>query len=62
MKVLLDHNMAVQISTLLIGHEVFTAKEMLWDLLENGDLLGAAEEHGFNVMVYRRQEHLLSAK
>jgi len=51
LKVLLDHNVPVQLSRLLTGHEVLTTREMLWDLLENGDLLKAAEEEGFSVMV-----------
>jgi hypothetical protein len=51
LKVLLDHNVPVQLSRLLTGHEAFTAREMLWDLLENGELLKTAEEAAFNVMV-----------
>jgi hypothetical protein len=51
LKVLLDHNVPVQLSRLLTGHDVFTTREMLWDLLENGDLLKAAEEAAFSIMV-----------
>ncbi len=51
MKVLFDNNMPRQLRRSLRGHEVRTAREMLWTLLENGDLLRAAEDSGFNVMV-----------
>jgi len=35
----------------LIKHEVVTSVEMGWLLLKNGDLLAAAENNGFDVMV-----------
>jgi hypothetical protein len=35
----------------LAGHEVRTAIEMGWALLENGHLIGAAEESGFQLMI-----------
>jgi len=50
-KVLFDNNMPRQLRRSLSGHEVRTAGEMLWALLENGDLLRAAEDAGFDVMV-----------
>jgi len=50
-KVLFDNNMPRQLRRSLSGHEVRTAREMLWALLENGDLLRAAEDAGFDVMV-----------
>ena len=51
MKVLLDHNLPIQLRPLLTGCEAFTAREMLWDRLANGILLRAAEETGFAVML-----------
>jgi hypothetical protein len=51
LKVLLDHNIPVQIGPLLPTHEVISARAMLWDTLRNGDLLKAAEQEGFAVMV-----------
>jgi hypothetical protein len=35
----------------LHGHEVETAEGMGWALLENGDLLRAAEDSGFELMI-----------
>ena len=35
----------------LPGHEVRTAQQMGWHQLENGSLLSAAEQAGFDVMV-----------
>ena len=51
MKVLLDHNIPAQLKSLLADHETFTARELSWDALENGDLLAAAQAAGFDVMV-----------
>jgi len=51
LKVLLDHNLPRQLKPLLVGHDVFTAREMRWDGLSNGNLLAAAEGAGFEVMV-----------
>ena len=51
MRVLLDHNIPIQLAKLLPGHEVTTARAIGWDLLENGDLLKAAEQAQFAVMV-----------
>jgi hypothetical protein len=50
-KVLFDHNVPHKLRRSLVGHEVYTADEMLWNRLENGDLLRAAEEANFAVMV-----------
>ncbi len=35
----------------LVGHTVRTAAEEGWDRLRNGDLLSAAEEAGFNMLL-----------
>jgi len=50
-KVLFDNNIPRQLRRALKGHEVRTAREMQWARLENGDLLSAAEDAGFDVMV-----------
>jgi predicted nuclease of predicted toxin-antitoxin system len=50
-KVLFDHNVPHKLRRSLAGHDVYTADEMGWATLENGDLLRAAEESAFAVMV-----------
>ena len=51
MRVLFDHNVPHKMRRHLEGHEVFTAEEMGWAELENGELLRAAETGGFPLMV-----------
>jgi hypothetical protein len=51
LKVLLDHNISEHLKPLLVDFEVFTAKEMLWNRLKNGELLRAGEQAGFQVML-----------
>ena len=51
MKVLFDHNVPQKTRGFLAGHKVSTAFEMGWAELENGELLKAAEDVGFEVMV-----------
>ncbi len=51
MRVLFDHNVPHRLRTSLTGHEVTTADEMGWAELENGELLRAAEDCSFEVMV-----------
>ena len=51
MKVLLDHNVPTKLRRHLTSHAVRTVQEMLWQQLENGDLLTAAEIAGFEVIV-----------
>jgi len=50
-RVLFDHNVPHKMRRHLEGHEVFTAEEMGWAELENGELLRAAETGGFPLMV-----------
>ena len=50
-RVLLDQNVAFGVVKLLEGFEVRTAFRLGWAGLSNGDLLLAAEEHGFEDMV-----------
>ncbi|MBI4662326.1 MAG: hypothetical protein HY735_26190 [Verrucomicrobia bacterium] len=51
MKVLLDVCTPVQVRNALPGHDVQTAVKMGWGELENGDLLGAAESAGFDLLI-----------
>lgn len=51
MRILFDKNVPYQLRRYLTDHEVRTAAEQGWARLVNGDLLKAAEEHGFTVMV-----------
>ena len=46
MRVLLDENLDHALRTLLGRHEVVTAAYMGWAGLNNGELLGVAEENG----------------
>jgi hypothetical protein len=51
MLVLFDQSTPVPIRPFLKGHTVETAWQRGWDKLKNGDLLRAAEEVGFEVLV-----------
>jgi hypothetical protein len=51
MLVLLDQGTPVPIRPFLIGHTVETAAQRGWDKLKNGELLEAAEEASFEVLV-----------
>lgn len=51
MKVLFDANTPVPLARFLRGHAVTSAEELGWQGLENGALLDAAEQAGFDVLV-----------
>lgn len=52
MRILFDKNVPVGVRRFLVGHEVRTFVDTQWNpRLENGELLKAAEEAGFDVMV-----------
>ena len=51
MRILLDHNTPAPLRTALDGHEVETAYERGWARLTNGELLTAAEESGFDLII-----------
>lgn len=51
MKVLLDEDLPHQLRHYIPNHEVFTVSYMGWKGLKNGELLGTAEEAGFEVFV-----------
>jgi hypothetical protein len=48
---LLDENIPVALTALLVGHDVKTVRDMGWTGLSNGRLLAAAEQLGFEVLV-----------
>lgn len=51
MLILFDHVTPQGIVRALSGHTVAKAKDRGWDTLSNGDLLAAAEQAGFDVLV-----------
>src|SRR5277367_1050963 len=51
MRVLFDHGTPAPLAAFLEGHTVTKAKDRGWDRLSNGDLLTAAEEAGYDVLV-----------
>ncbi len=51
MLVLFDQATPVPLRPFLKGHKVETAYQRRWDKLKNGDLLKAAQEAGFEVLV-----------
>ncbi len=51
MKVLFDHNVPKRFGRLIPGHEVRTARQTGFEKLENGALLKAAAEAGFDVFI-----------
>lgn len=50
-RILLDNNVSRRLCPLLLPYEVVHASQAGWAELRNGDLLRAAEEHGFDVLV-----------
>ena len=67
MLILFDHVTPRGIAPVLSGHTVTTAKERGWDTLGNGDLLAAAEQAGFDVVLtadknMRHQQNLEGRK
>lgn len=51
MRVLFDKNVPYPLLRFLAEHDVRTAEELGWSRLVNGDLLRAAEDAGFGIMV-----------
>jgi hypothetical protein len=51
MLILFDQATPVPLRPYLKGHVVRTAAQQGWDRLKNGDLLGAAEAAGFNMLL-----------
>lgn len=51
MRVLFDQGTPVPLRTYLASHSVTTVYELGWSELKNGDLLGRAEESGYETFV-----------
>jgi hypothetical protein len=51
MRIIFDQATPVPIRPYLDGHTVRTAAQEGWDKLRNGDLLSAAEEAGFDMLL-----------
>ena len=51
MKILLDESVPVQVKSALAGHQVSTVSELGWKGRENGALLTAAAQAGFEVFI-----------
>jgi hypothetical protein len=51
MRILLDHNVPVPLRYALHDHEVETAFERAWEKLLNGELITAAEQAGFDLLI-----------
>jgi hypothetical protein len=51
MLILFDHSTPAPLSPFLTGHTVTRAKERGWERLTNGDLLAAAENAGFDLLL-----------
>jgi hypothetical protein len=67
MLVLFDHGTPRDIARSLQGHEVKEARAQGWDTLSNGELLTAAEDAGFDVLLttdknLRYQQNLTGRK
>ena len=67
MKILFDANAPAPLARFLRGHEVVRADELGWQGLENGALLDAAEQAGFDLLLtcdqnIRYQQNLTSRK
>lgn len=67
MKILFDANTPAPLARFLRGHEVVRADELGWQGLENGALLDAAENAGFDLLLtcdqnVRYQQNLTGRK
>jgi hypothetical protein len=51
MRILFDHGAPAPLIPFLVGHAVTKTKEAGWDRLANGELLTAAEQAGFEVLL-----------
>ena len=51
MKVLFDQGTPAPLRRLLVGHEIDTVHERGWSTFKNGEMLGAAEASGYQVLV-----------
>ena len=51
MRILFDHGTPALLIPFLEGHTITKAKDAGWERLVNGDLLRAAEQAGFDVLL-----------
>lgn len=51
MRILFDQNAPFKLARYLEGHEITRALDLGWDRLVNGELLTAAEEAGFDLLL-----------
>lgn len=51
MRVLFDQGTPTAIADFLVGHTIRTTRQQGWETLSNGDLLQAAEDAGFDVLL-----------
>jgi hypothetical protein len=51
MRVLFDQGTPTALADFLAGHSIRTTRQEGWDTLSNGDLLRAAEDAGFDVLL-----------
>jgi rRNA-processing protein FCF1 len=50
-RILFDQNTPLGLRNHLKDYEVVTVRYMGWEGASNGDLIGAAEEHGFDILI-----------
>ncbi len=67
MLILFDHGMPAPLASFLGNHTVRKAKDLGWDTLGNGELLAAAENAGFEMLLttdknIRYQQNLAARK
>jgi hypothetical protein len=67
MQILFDHGTPFPLRTALIGHNVTRTQDLGWDRFSNGELLTAAEQAGFDVLLttdknIRYQQNLTGRK
>ena len=51
MKILLDECVTKHLKPLILGHEVFTVREMDWSGLKNGNLMSLCIENQFEIIL-----------
>ena len=51
MKILFDQGVPVPLRSRLVDHEVATAYELGWSTLKNGELIAAAEQGGYDLLL-----------
>ena len=51
MRILFDNGTPAPLARFLAGHEVILARDAGWERLTNGDLLSAAEQEGFHLLL-----------